>query len=72
MNKNALRSKMAYANDTYKSLGLFLKISEQCVCNKVNEKRGAEFTQKEIEKIKIRYQLSPKEIDEIFFNQKVS
>ena len=38
----------------------------------MNETNGAEFTQNEILKIKEKYQLTGSEVDEIFFNSKVS
>lgn len=63
---------MALNGDTYEKLSHYLGLSYQCVSNKINETNGAEFTQSEISKIKIRYGLEPSEIDEIFFDVKVS
>ena len=39
---------------------------------KLNEKDGAEFTQGEIKALKERYNLTPEEVDAIFFARKVS
>jgi hypothetical protein len=66
MNKELLRSVMALHGDTNKSLAVFLGISEQSVCNKINE-NGTEFRKGEIAKIKERYNLSCDQIDRIFF-----
>lgn len=72
MNGNLIRSKMALWGDTNGTLAEYLGISRQRLSAKINETYGAEFTQKEIKKIKIRYALTSEEIDEIFFTQKVS
>ena len=66
MNKELLRSVMALHGDTNKSLATFLGISEQSVCNKINE-NGTEFRKGEIAKIKERYALTCDQIDRIFF-----
>jgi len=58
---------MVLHGDTNKSLAEYLGIAEQSVCNKINE-NGTEFKQGEIAKIKKKYFLSAKEIEEIFFN----
>lgn len=68
MNLNALKSVMALHGDTNKSLADAMGISQQRLSAKRNEKRGAEFSQGEIAFIKERYNLTPKEIDNIFFN----
>jgi len=67
MNSTLFRSIMVLNNDTNKSLAEFLKISEQTVCNKINE-NGTEFKQGEIKKIIKRYNLTPEQIKNIFFN----
>ncbi len=72
MNRSKLRSKMALHDDTGGILARAIGISESRLSAKINETNGAEFTQKEIEAIKKRYDLSPEEIDEIFFEKKVS
>lgn len=66
MNKKLLRSIMALHGDTNKDLAEMLGISEQSVSGKLNEK-GTEFKQGEIAKIKDRYNLSPKQVESIFF-----
>ena len=67
MNKDLLRSIMVLHGDTNKTLAAFLGISEQSVSNKINE-NGTEFKQGEITKIKDKYNLSPVEVDAIFFD----
>ena len=71
MNKEMFRSLMVLHGDTYKSLGEYLGISEQSVCNKVNEK-GTEFTREEIAAIKRRYDMSADLVDLVFFADLVS
>lgn len=66
MNSAKLRSIMVLNGDTNKSLAEFLGITEQSVCNKINE-NGTEFKQGEIAKIKERYKLSAEEVEAIFF-----
>ena len=58
---------MVLNNDTNKSLAEFLNLSEQTVCNKINE-NGTEFKQGEIAMIKERYNLTADQISDIFFN----
>lgn len=67
MNKAKLRSVMALHGDTNKDVAEFLEISEQSVSCKINE-NGTEFKQGEIAKLKDRYNLSPSEVDAIFFD----
>ena len=66
MNKEKLRSMMALHGDNNRTLADYLGISEQSLCNKINE-NGTEFKQGEIREIKDRYNLSPEEVDAIFF-----
>ena len=66
MNSRLLRSIMALHNDTNKSLAEFLGLSEQTVCNKINENE-TEFKQGEIAMIIKRYKLSAEQIRDIFF-----
>lgn len=63
---------MALNNDTGSSLAEAMGLSPQRFSAKLNERGGAEFTQKEIQFIKDRYNLTPEEIDDIFFKKKVS
>lgn len=67
MNTKLFRSIMVLNNDTNKSLAEFLELSEQTVCNKINE-NGTEFRQGEIAMIKERYNLTADQISDIFFN----
>lgn len=66
MNTERLRSVMILHGDTYKDLAEYLGISETSLGNKINEK-GTQFKQGEIAKIKDKYNLSPEEVDAIFF-----
>jgi len=72
MNKNMFMSKLKLHGDTIVKLAQYLGISTSCLSAKINEWRGAEFNQKEISKIKDKYFLDANEINEIFFNAKVS
>lgn len=72
MNKALLKSKMVLHGDNNAKLGKALSIAYQTVSSKINNTNNAEFTQGEIAIMKERYKLSPKEVDEIFFNEKVS
>lgn len=67
MNKAKLRSLMTLHGDINKDLAEYLEISEQSFSCKINE-NGTEFKQGEISKIKDRYNLSPEEVDAIFFD----
>jgi FixJ family two-component response regulator len=66
MNKELLRSIMVLHGDTNKDLAEALEISEQSVSGKINEK-GTEFKQGEIAKIKDRYNLTPEQVEAVFF-----
>ncbi|CEO32944.1 hypothetical protein [Paraclostridium sordellii] len=72
MNKLLLKSKMILFGDNNGLLAEYIGISKQRFSAKINETKGAEFTQGEIRKIKNRYNLSAEEIEEIFFKNKVS
>ncbi|MBN2851552.1 MAG: XRE family transcriptional regulator [Clostridia bacterium] len=69
MDIQKLRSKMVLHGDTNITLSKAIGISPQRFSAKINETNGAEFKQKEIAKIKTRYQLTSEEIDEIFFGK---
>ena len=66
MNSKLLRSLMTLHGDTNATLAKYLGITEQSVCNKINE-NGTEFKQGEIAKIKERYNLDSDMVDRIFF-----
>lgn len=67
MNQRMLKSIMALHDDTIRDLADYLGISPNSVSSKINE-NGTEFKQGEIAKIKERYNLSPDQVDEIFFS----
>jgi FixJ family two-component response regulator len=67
VNKERLKSVMALHGDTNKNIAELLNISEQSVSAKMNE-NNTEFKQGEIAKIKDHYNLTPEEVDAIFFN----
>ena len=71
MNTKLFKSIMVLHDDTNASLAKFLGISEQSVCNKINE-NGTEFKQGEIAKIKERYNLDAEMVDRIFFAKDAS
>jgi CO dehydrogenase nickel-insertion accessory protein CooC1 len=68
MNAKLMRSVMVLHGDTNASLAEYLGITEQSVCNKINE-NGTEFKQSEIAKIKARYNLDSDMVDRIFFGE---
>lgn len=72
MNKKKLFSKMVLFGDTQIDLAKALEISKSRLSAKINQYNGADFRQKEIKAIKDRYQLTSSEVDEIFFDFKVS
>ena len=72
MNKAKYRSKMALFGDTNESIARYLGITPQTNSAKVNNTHGAEYSQGEIAKLKVRWALSAKEVDEIFFADLVS
>lgn len=61
-----LRSIMVLNGDTNKELADYLEISEASVSAKMNENK-TEFKQKEIAKIRDKYNLSAEQIEAIFF-----
>ena len=67
MNKLLLESKMKLKGDNQSKLAEHLGISLSRLNAKINETGGAEFNQGEITKIKGRYDLTPEEVDDIFF-----
>lgn len=72
MCKNKLEAKMKIFGDTQETLAIALKISVTRLNAKINSCKGADFRQREIKIIKERYALTGEEIDEIFFDLKVS
>ena len=72
MNKNMFVSKMKLFGDTQEVLAKELGISLSRLNAKINETDGAEFKQNEIRFFRNRWNLTPEEVDQIFFAQKVS
>lgn len=71
MNKRELMAAMARHGDTGGSLAEYLGMARSTFSQKINE-NGTQFNQGEITMIKNRYNLSPEEIDAIFFAEVVS
>ena len=67
MNKERLKSYMALHGHTNKDVADLLRITEQSVSAKINE-NGSEFKQGEIRILKDAYNLTPEEVDAIFFD----
>ena len=67
MNGAMLKSIMVLNGDTIRDLAEFLGKTPQSVSGKINE-RGTEFKQGEIAAIKDRYNLTPEQVNAIFFN----
>lgn len=72
VNKNLLESEMKKHGDTGTTLASFLGMARSTFSAKINETKGAEFTQREITKIKAKYSLDAEKVDKIFFDQQVS
>lgn len=72
MNKNELLSIMVKHGDKNGDVAEYLGITQQSFSNKINEKNSIGFTQVEIMLLKNRYNLSAKQIDNIFFTNRVS
>jgi hypothetical protein len=72
MQKQKLKSKMVLHGDNNNTLAAFLCLSRSRFSEKINEKNGAEFKQREIMAIKTKYSLTADEVDDIFFTKEVS
>lgn len=72
MDKNLLRSYMAEYGDTQAKLADAMGISLSRLNAKINEAKGAEFVQSEIQFIADRYHMKAKDVTAVFFAQKVS
>lgn len=72
MDKLLLCSELAKHGDTQTSLSDAMGVSLSRLNAKINNKPGADFTQPEMEFIAVRYGLTAKKIQDIFFNKKVS
>ena len=71
MNKNMFVSKMKLFGDTQEVLAAALGVSLSRLNAKINETDGAEFKQSEIKFFRDRWNLTPEEVDQIFFSSKV-
>lgn len=69
MNKRLLESKMKLYGDTTSSLAAKMKYSRQTITNKKNGRTP--FTTGDIEAIRDMYNLSPREVVDIFFSKEV-
>ena len=67
MKKNELEAEMKRHGDTGGDLAEYLGIARSTFSAKLNETNGAEFTQSEMTKIKVRYDLSAEALVAIFF-----
>lgn len=72
VNKNELQSKMRLFGDRNEDLASAIGISPQRFSNKLNGTNDADFTVKEINIIKKKYNLNIEEVDSIFFKNDVS
>lgn len=72
MNKNLLRSIMALHGDNDTSLANYLLLSRSRFSAKINEKNGAEFSKREITRIRDKYNLTDEQVMQIFFAPNVS
>ena len=69
MKKNVFRSIMALHNDTQKDIADALGITEQTVSDKINGL--SEFKAGEIKLLIARYDLTPIQVDDIFFGEEI-
>lgn len=72
MNKRLLEAEMKIYGDNGNTLSEYLGMARSTFSAKINETNGAEFTQREIAKIKARYNLDALKVDMIFFAQNAS
>lgn len=70
--KRKLEAMMKLHGDTGTDLAKVLGIARSTFSLKLNEVNGSEFTKGEITKIKDRYDLTAKEVVDIFFSSEVS
>lgn len=68
MNKNHFKSVMVLHGDTQKSVADALSVSEQTISDKING--ISDFKQSEIKVLIDRWNLTPAQVDEIFFSGK--
>ena len=68
MNKQELLAVMVRNSDNGGRLSNYLGINRSTFSAKLNQRKGAEFTQGEIARIKERYNLSAEDVFTIFFS----
>ena len=68
MDKNKLKAIMILNGDNCEKLAKYLNISKNTLYRKLKQEK-TEFTRNEIAEIKEKYNLTPNEIDNIFFNK---
>ena len=68
MDTARLKAKIVLNGETQEVLANALGVAIPRVSLKINGKQGAQFTQSEIAIIKNRYNLTPEEVDQIFFS----
>lgn len=67
MDKARIKSLMVLNGDNLATLSKVVGCTRETLSKKINEWEGSEFTQSEIKVIKNRYNLTPEEVDQIFF-----
>lgn len=72
VNRKLLKSKMELFGDRNEDLANAIGISPQRFSLKLNGSNGADFNVREINQIKVRYNLTIQEVDSIFFESNVS
>jgi len=62
-----IKSLMVLNGDTLATLSEVVGCTKETLSKKINEWEGSEFTQSEIKAVKDYYNLTPQEVDSIFF-----
>ncbi|WP_434351072.1 XRE family transcriptional regulator [Trichococcus flocculiformis] len=67
MDTRRIKSLMVLNGDTLATLSEVVGCTKETLSKKINEWEGSEFTQSEIKAVKNYYNLTPEEVDSIFF-----
>lgn len=67
MDTRRIKSLMVLNGDTLATLSEVVGCTKETLSKKINEWEGSEFTQSEIKAVKDYYNLTPQEVDSIFF-----
>lgn len=67
MDTRRIKSLMVLNGDTLATLSEIVGCTKETLSKKINEWEGSEFTQSEIKAVKDYYNLTPQEVDSIFF-----